>query len=274
MLAAGLVLAAGAPVRADEGPRRVVSMNLCTDQLAMMLADEGQLVSVSDLAVDPRASAMVERARAYPVNHGRAEEVPALAPDLVLAGRYRSAASVAMLRRLGIRVETFAPARSMDDVGDALRRMGALLGRAEAGARAAARFETRLAALRADVARRPEAALYYANGYTLGDKTLAGQILLAAGFSNTAARAGIGGGQVMPLERLVMHAPEVLISGTSYSGETRSEAILHHPALERIRRGRPSASVQDRDWICGTPFVLRAVRDLRPLRRDALEAGQ
>ena len=152
--------------------------------------------------------------------------------------------------------------------------MGALLGREEAGARAAAKFEARLAALRADVRRRPEAALYYANGYTLGDKTLAGQILLAAGFANTAARAGISGGQVMPLERLLMEAPEVLISGTSYSGETRSEAILGHPALQRIRDSRPSANVRDRDWICGTPHVLRAIEDLGTVRRKALEAGR
>lgn len=245
-------------------------MNLCTDQLAMMLAAQGQLVSVSDLAVDPRASAMVEQARDHTINHARAEEVHALRPDLVLAGQYSSRASVGMLRRLGIRVETFAPARSMDDIGAALERMGVLLGREAAGRRAAARFEARLAKLRTTIARRPEAALYYANGYTLGDKTLAGQILLAAGFSNIAAKAGITGGRVMALEQLVMHAPEVIISGTSYSGETRSEAILDHPAVEMLRRSRPSANVHDRDWICGTPHVLRAVEGMGDLRRRAL----
>jgi len=275
VVAAGLALAAStAPVRADEAPRRVVSMNLCTDQLAMMLAGEGQLVSVSNLAVDPRASAMVDQARSYTINHARAEEVHALRPDLVLAGRHSSRASVAMLRRLGIRVEVFAAARSMEDIGAVLERMGRLLGRADAGALAAARFEARLAELRATVRQRPEAALYYANGYTVGDKTLAGQILLAAGFSNTATRAGISGGQVMALEQLVMHAPEVLISGTSYSGETRSEAILDHPAVEILRRTRPSANVHDRDWICGTPYVLRAVHDLGGLRRKALEGAR
>jgi iron complex transport system substrate-binding protein len=50
------VLGGAAP--ADTAPRRVVSINLCTDQLAMMLAAPGQLVSVSDLAADPHSSAM------------------------------------------------------------------------------------------------------------------------------------------------------------------------------------------------------------------------
>src|SRR6056300_563463 len=60
---------------AQTTPLRVVSMNLCTDQLAMMLADEGQLISVSDIATDPNMSPMAEAARAYPINHGQAEEI-------------------------------------------------------------------------------------------------------------------------------------------------------------------------------------------------------
>ena len=44
-------LASAVPAFAD-APARVVSMNLCTDQLAMMLAAPGQLVSVSHLATE------------------------------------------------------------------------------------------------------------------------------------------------------------------------------------------------------------------------------
>lgn len=41
-------------------------MNLCADQLAILLAGPGQLRSVSFLAADPRASAMAEAAREMP----------------------------------------------------------------------------------------------------------------------------------------------------------------------------------------------------------------
>ena len=74
-----------APLPAHQ-PRRVVSINLCTDQLAMMMAGPGQLVSVSHLAGDPTYSTMPEAAAAYPANRGLAEEVYLLKPDLVLAG--------------------------------------------------------------------------------------------------------------------------------------------------------------------------------------------
>jgi len=57
---------------AQTAPLRVVSMNLCTDQLAMMLADKGQLISVSAITTDPNMSSMAEAARAYPINHAQA----------------------------------------------------------------------------------------------------------------------------------------------------------------------------------------------------------
>jgi hypothetical protein len=111
-----------------------VSINLCTDQLAMMLAAPGQLVSVSDLAADPHSSAMAREARAFPANHGRAEEVYLLRPDLVLAGAYSDPATVAMLRRVGLRVVQFDTARSLADTRDRIAQMARLLGREAAGA--------------------------------------------------------------------------------------------------------------------------------------------
>ncbi|WP_354002086.1 hypothetical protein [Pseudotabrizicola sediminis] len=64
----------GGPVLAAS-PQRVVSINLCTDQLAMLLAEPGQLISVSFLAQDPRSSVMVDEALACPANRALAEEV-------------------------------------------------------------------------------------------------------------------------------------------------------------------------------------------------------
>ena len=269
--ALALALLAGAAGSAQEtaaAPRRVVSMNACTDQLAMLLAGEGQLLSVSHLASDPRISAMTAEAAALPQNHGRAEEIFLMAPDLVLAGAYSGREAVAMLRRLGIRVETFEPASGLDDVADRIREVGRALGREAETEAMVADYESRLAALRAEVTLRPRAAIYYANGYTSGDRTLAGQILMAAGFANVAAEAGYAEGGVMPLEVLAMAAPEFLVTGQTYPGTSRSEAILDHPAV-RALAGGPRGRIADRDWVCGTPFVLRAVEALAAQRPDA-----
>ncbi len=252
------LLAAALP--AGAAPQRVVSMNLCSDQLAMLLAAPGQLVSVSNLAQDPRMSPMADQAAAYPANTGRAEEIYLMAPDLVIAGTYTSGATVAMLRGLGIRVETLPPAEDFDAIRDAITRMGALLGREDAARDLLARFDAELAAARG-TPDRGRAALYYANGFTSGRDTLAGTILDAAGYRNIAGDYGIATTTTLPLELLVMAGPDRLITGATWPGQSRGEAILDHPALSAVAPA--DAQVTDRDWVCGTPFVTRAIRSLQ-----------
>ncbi len=254
-------------------PARVVSMNLCTDQLAMMLAAEGQLVSVSRIALDPYVSAMAAEAAAYPINAGRAEEVHVLHPDLVLAGKYSSRETVALLRRLGIEVVQFDIVQSLDDVAGMITQMGLALGREANAAKMAAAFEADLAALRADLADQapqdmPRAALYYANGYTSGDSSLAGEILAAAGLRNAPAEAGYTWGK-LPLEMLAMIAPDVMITTRRYPGGSRAEAIMDHPVIGSLRGTSTAAALTDHDWVCGTPFVLRAIGDMVKARRAA-----
>lgn len=253
---------------ADPRPARVVSINLCTDQLAMLIADAGQLVSVSYLATDPRSSAMVELAQAYPANTGLAEEIYLMQPDLVLAGEYGSNATVDMLRRLNVPVLRFRQAYSLDDVRAGMIRMGEVLGQQDRAAGLVDRFDARLGDLRAEIATRPRAALYYANGYTVGDKSLAGQILARAGLDNLATDLGYAGGGVLPLELLAMHMPDAVVTGQPYPGASRSEEIMDHPVVSYLRRKSATASVADSDWVCGTPFVLDAIGQMTELRQS------
>lgn len=241
-------------------PARVVSMNLCTDQLAMMLAAPGQLISVSDLAQDPRMSPMAETAAGFRPNHGRAEEIYLMRPDLVIAGAYASGPTVAMLRRLGIRVEVLQPADSIAAIRDQIVTMGTLLEQQQTARQVLDDFDSGLAQVTAK-ADRGRAALYYANGITSGRDTLAGVILAAAGYRNIAQDYGIAGTSALPLEVLVMSSPDRLITGAKWPGQSRSESILDHPVLDRLT---PSmVEVTDADWVCGTPFVLRAIGSLQ-----------
>lgn len=266
ILAVCVALGPGLPAFA--APQRVVSMNLCTDQLAMMLAAPGQLVSVSYLAQDPRSSTMVEKALAYPVNHGLAEEIYRLRPDLVLAGAYSTQATVAMLRRLDIPVEIFPPEADFDGIRGNLRRMGELLGRKDEAEAQIAAFDEGLAALTDHIATRPRAALYEANGYSTGADSLAGRIIEAAGLHNIATEAGLSGGGVLALEQLVLANPTIVIRGRVYEGASRSEEILDHPAVALLAERAGEAVIADRDWVCGTPRVLAAIAKLREVRQE------
>ena len=269
LLPVALVLWAGAAVAAP--PERVVSMNLCTDQVAMLLAAPGQVVSVSHMALDPLSSAMVEEARGYTINRGGAEQIFLMRPDLVLAGTYTSRASVDLLRGLGVTVLELPPTDTLADVATQMRLIGDALGRGPEGEAMAQAFEAEVAALHApgDPA---TAAMYYPNGYTAGAGTLSNEILELTGFRNIGAEAGLTGGGILPLERLVMAAPDVIVTSTPYPGASRSEEILAHPALAAIRRDAARAKVSDADWVCGTPALLNAIRTMAEARRSLGDA--
>ncbi|MBL4927428.1 ABC transporter substrate-binding protein [Fuscibacter oryzae] len=268
-----LALASAAPALA-EAPGRVVSINLCTDQLAMMLAAPGQLVSVSDLASEPQSSSMVRQAAGYAVNHGQAEEVFLMHPDLVLAGSYTALATVDMLRRLGIPVVQVPPANSLAEAVEQVRIVGAALGQEERAEWFATRFETSIRAARI-AGPRYSAAFYHPNGYTTGSGTLADEVMGLTGFDNIAATAGVTGGGVLPLERLVMAAPEVLVTSEPYPGASRAEEVLTHPALRAVQDNAGATLHTDADWVCGTPLIMRAINGMRRahIRLDCKDPG-
>ena len=262
-LAAALLLW-GAAAPAGAGPARVVSLNVCTDQLAFMVGAPGQLVSVSPLGHDARSASLAPDLRAIPANGASAEEVALMRPDLVLAGSYTARATVQMLERIGIRVERFAPARSLDDVRRNIARMGDLLGRPARAAALVDDFDARLADLSDAPDARPVVAYYLPFNETASEDGLTGAILKAAGMTTIASALDLAGGERLSLERLVLTRPDLILVGQPYDSPAQATDLLQHPALRAtgtLRRIGGSAP-----WICGTPSTLDAVAAMRDLR--------
>ncbi len=256
-----LALAIWATPALAQTPARVVSINLCTDLLAIELAPD-KLLAVSPLATDSTSSPIADQAAAFPATNGTAEDIFLMSPDLVLAGSFSERATVDLLRRLGIRVEVFPPAASLDDIRDQTRRMGALLGRSPKAEALLSEFDTALSALAPTTTDPPRAIAYFANGYSLGNGTLIDSVLTAAGLDNVATEMGIAGGDRVSLEDLVLASPDIIVTGERYPGNSRSEAILDHPAIAIAARGREPVVIPDRDWICGTPHIIAAITAL------------
>lgn len=263
-----LLLALPAPASAA-GPERVVSMNLCADQLALMLGAPGQVVSVSRWAQRPEASNLADAAAALPANDGLAEQIFAMAPDLVLTGPFSNAVTRRMLERLGVPVAVVPSANSLAEVSEAIRVAGRAMGREAAAEALAADYEAELAAARARAADLPRApaATHYPNNYTSGAGTLAAEAMDAARLDNAAASLGLTGPSPLALERLVMLEP-FLIRSRHISGERDGRAYesASHPALAALV-ARGGAVVAERWQVCGTPFVTLAIDALAAARR-------
>ena len=254
-----------------EPPRRVVSINVCTDQLAMLLAAPGQLVSVSFLAADPDVSALASMASDYQLNHGMGEEVFLLNPDLVLAGTYTNFATLALLERLGFRVERFAPEQSFSDVRENILRMGSLLGVEERAKQIVAELDDGLQRLAQAQLSPLTVATYASNSYTTGKNSLSEAVIEAAGLTNLGSKIGIHGGGHLPLEVLILSTPEIIANDSPiYHAPALAQENFVHPAYRALLEKAHSASVPSPSWICGGPFNLVAAERLQDAARSYL----
>lgn len=262
--AAGLLPAA---VAAAEPPRRIVSLNLCTDQLLLDLVPRERIAGLSHLVTDRALSGRADAAHGLPLLRGHAEEVLALRPDLVIAGSHSTPATVDLLRRLGVPVVLVPMASDFAGIRAAVRIVAAAAGVAETGEAAVAAFDRRLAAathVRADTAgRAPGAVVYHVNSLASGAGSLLDEIVRAAGYRNAARHMRLGPLGRLPLETLVLEAPEVVVVATEpQTYRTTAADNLRHPALHALLRTRRTVELPMPLWMCGTPDVVDAVERL------------
>ena len=264
---------AGTWALANDGgpkPQRIVSLNLCVDQLVLMLAEPEHVRSVTWLSLDPVSSVMAtEAARVPHINRGSAEEILPLDPDLILAGQFSSRFTTRMLQRTGFRVEVIGIPTSFDEVRENIRHIGALLGEDQRAEELVAEMDATLAVIGTpDPAGAPGAVVYQPNGFTVGPGTFYHEALTTAGLHNIAEDVGISFYGYMALEELLLAKPEIIISsGFDPKRPSIAEAVLAHPAMQKSGATARTLDLPARLWDCAGPMnadaaaILAAARD-------------
>lgn len=269
-LAALLAGCGGATARgADRGPPRalprIVSINPCVDAVLRQVADPRQIAGISHYSQDPRATSVpLDWARRFPATSGTAEEVVALAPDLVIAGGHVAPSTIAALGRMGIPlVQIGVPETIIESVAQVHTIAGAI-GRGAQGDALAERIETAVAAARPRDKRRIPALIWQGGGLVPGTGTLASDLLASTGYHNLSADYGLKRWDVLPLEPLVARPPRVLLS---VGAQGRDDRMLSHPVLDRLKRQIAMRPYPDRLLQCGGPTIIEAVRHLARIRQ-------
>lgn len=249
---------------AEAKPQRIASLNLCSDQLLMMLVEPSRIVSLSHFIVDPQYSIMVNQVGNTPVNHGAAEEIIPLRPDLVLAGRYSAREGTQLLQRLGYNVVVLDLPQTLNMAADVIRSVASAVDEHARGEQIVAAMERRKAALRARVGTaRPAALIYAPNGFTSGAQTMNNEVLEFAGYRNIGAELGINGFAQVPLERVLLAKPRyVIFDDILDNHDAQAYRSIHHPAWRRIVEDSAVITVPPSRWNCAGPQVLDAVEIL------------
>ena len=144
-----LMLVVSCGVTLADAPRRVVSFNLCADQLVLALADPEQIAGLSPYAADASVSVMTEKAGAYPRLSWQAESTIALGPDLVLIGDSDRPVTKHILRAQGLRLHEITLIADLDTARRQVTEVAAVLGHPERGQKLIAEIETARARLHA-----------------------------------------------------------------------------------------------------------------------------
>jgi iron complex transport system substrate-binding protein len=239
-------------------PERVVSINLCSDILALELAAPGQLKSVYHVAADPADSPVADLAKGLPLNNATAEDILSYRPDLVLAHSFSSPFTLALLARAHVPVVKVKDAQSFDDVRDNIRRVAAALGQQAKGEAWIARFNAALAkSARPKGPHPPRAIIYQDLGGSAAANTILGALLDHAGFDNVIDDTSNGGFVNLTIEQLIETRPDLVAIGIYRPHQpSLAHEVLSHPALKAyVAAHARSLDLPARLWNCGTPFV-------------------
>jgi len=106
----------------------VVSLNPCLDVMLYALADRRQIAAVSHYSHDLSSSSLGPEGLNLPFTDGTAEEVLLLDPDLVLTSPYAPPATLAALKRRGLRLDSFGLPNTVAESQAQVRRLARAIG--------------------------------------------------------------------------------------------------------------------------------------------------
>jgi iron complex transport system substrate-binding protein len=238
-----VVIYSDLPTRAAD---HVVSLNLCTDQMLVLLAP-AKIAALSPLARDPALSFVAQEAAHLPIVRASAEAVLRLHPDLVLAATFGAQNTLALLEQEGTPVLRLDLPQGFDGIRRQTRLLAATLGVRERGEALLAAMDASLDAL----PHQPEplrALVWEPRGLTAGPGSLMDAVLRSAGLINASD------GRRMGLEALLRQPPDLLVVPAAPEFPSLASTLMEHPALTGIRR----RAIPPALTLCAGPFTAEA----------------
>jgi iron complex transport system substrate-binding protein len=249
-----------APAAQAASPR-VASINVCTDQLLMTLADPDQILGLSPYARDKARSFLAEQAGRFPKLSGNAEDVLLLKPDIVVSGRFTKRATRELLQQQGQHVVEFDAVRTLIDAKAQIRQMGDLVGHPERAQAANDRIDDAVARAKKAASDKAFRVLpLERRGWVSGSGSLMTSLLSTVGLVNAASALGFKGGGFASLEAVISLRPDyLLVSEDSDFAEDEGRAFVLHPALAKFYPPSKRIAIPERLTVCGGPMLADAL---------------
>jgi iron complex transport system substrate-binding protein len=254
-------LAIGSSMSAAAELPRIASMNVCTDQLLLTLADPEQILGLSRYSRDRFQSWAAGDALRYRILSGGAEDILVMKPDVVVASLFDKRSTRELLKEKGLHLAEFDVPRSLGEVKDQIRRMGEITAHPDRAMAEIAKLDTAIARARQAIARKHYRVLPLSRrGWVSGSESLLSSLLTETGLFNAAAELGVAYGGFASLESIVNLKPDfIVVSQANDTAEDDGRAVLLHPALERFYPPSKRIVIPDRLTVCGGVMLADAL---------------
>lgn len=235
-------------------PLRVMSLDQCGDQYAMVLSPDATL-ALSPRADDPDSWMKAEASR-YRRVRPTLEAAIAFQPDVVVRYWGGEPRLLAALERRGVRVLTIDDATTIEGVKSNLIKVAEGLGERSRGDALVGSMDERLDEARPAAGQIRSSALYLTpGGFTAGKGTLVDAILTAAGFANLATSPGYA---PVSVERMALSPPKRFILGFFDLFRSDWRGPGRHPVVRGAAKGRVAARLPASALTCPAWFAADA----------------
>jgi iron complex transport system substrate-binding protein len=240
---------------------RLVSMNVCTDQLLLALADPAQIAGLSRFSRDGWQSPAAGDIKRYPVLSGGAEDVLLIRPDIVVASLFDKRSTRELLKAKGLRLAELAVPRNLAEAKLQIREAGDITGHPDRAAAEIARLDAALArARRAAAERRYRVLPVSRRGWVAGSDSFVSSLLTEAGLLNAAGDLGFASGGFASLEAIVSLRPDfIVVAQAGNHASDDGQAFLLHPALQRFYPPAKRIVIPERMTECGGVMLAEAL---------------
>ena len=249
--------------QAQDRPRHIVSLNLCTDQMLLALADREQIASLSPLVRDASISFLAEQAVGLPINDGSAETILFSGADLVLTGTYTRQNQSALLRGQGLNVLAFSPWTSLEVGREQIRTIAKAVGHPERGEALVKEIDAALERTKGIARTKRSVLIYDRGGWVLPGTTPTNELLVHMGLVPHHEALGLPHGGMARLETIVTTPPDfLLVDEAAGRIVDNGTALFVHPALVRAVPSERRLVLPSKLTICDGPSTPAAIEAL------------
>lgn len=255
---------------------RVVSLDHCSDQYVLALADRSQILALSP-AAQSEYSFMRAKAVGVPTVRSTAEEVLMLNPDKVVRQWGGGYEATEVLTRFGLPVVKIQNGHTMEIMRNNLLVAGEALEQMDRAQALIDDFDARLARLKEyGSTDRPSAIYITPSSSTTGGETYIDQLLNLGGVENLMAHTGRTGWIPLNLEALALTPPDLVVTGY-FDLKTNHQnhwSIARHSFLRQILKNTPTVHIPSDELSCSAWFNLFAAERILEARQKLLAPSE